>query len=131
MKRKRTKVILIVLLCVSVIGNVYFGITRFLESTYTPNEYDRELLAEMTKMTIDSEQYKEIAKREEIYGIEQGVSRFNVSNPTSVYHYEIHVQTDEETYIFTCSDEACSAIDIGGWSYSRFSDTKPILPLKK
>lgn len=126
-----TKIILIALFCVSVIGNIYFGTTRFLESTYTPNEYDRKLLAEMTKMVIDSEQYKEIAQKEEIYGIEQGVSRFNVSDPTSIYHYEIHVQTDAQTYIFTCSDEACSAVDIGGWSYSRFSDSDSILPLKK
>ena len=39
----------------------------------------------MTKMVLESEQYKKIASKEHIYAIEQGVSRFNVADPSSVF----------------------------------------------
>lgn len=127
----KKKIIFIVILSLSLILNVYFGISNYMKSTYIPDENDLDILAEMTKMVIDSEQYQEIASQETVYAIEQGVSRFNVSDPSSIYHYEIEVQTDKETYIFTCKDEKCTSVSNEGWTYSRFSDTEPILPLKK
>ena len=87
--------------------------------------------AEMTKMVLDSEQYKKIASKEHIYAIEQGVSRFNVADPSSVFHYEVYVKTDQQSYIFMCKDKACSDVKNEGWTYSRYSDQKPILPLNK
>lgn len=131
MRKKPTIIIFTILFCVSLIFNVYLGITGYIESTYTPDSEDREFLAEMTKKVIESDQYKEIASREPVYGIEQGVSRFNVTDPSSVYHYEIYVQTDKQSYIFTCKDRACSDVENEGWTYSRFSDKDPILPLNE
>lgn len=126
----KKKIILIVILSLSLILNVYFGISNYMKSTYIPDENDLDILAEMTKMVIDSEQYQEIASQETVFAIEQGVSRFNVSDPSSIYHYEIEVQTDKEAYIFTCTDEKCTGVSNEGWTYSRFSDSEPILPLE-
>lgn len=83
------------------------------------------------KMVIESEQYQEIASRETVYAINQGVSRFNVANPSSIFHYEIYVKTEKQTYIFYCTDEFCTNVSNEGWTYSRYSEEEPILPLKK
>ncbi|MEK4130083.1 hypothetical protein NYE67_10400 [Solibacillus sp. FSL W8-0474] len=80
-------------------------------------------------MVLQTEQYQEIASRETIYAIKQGVSRFNVSEPSSIYHYEISVQTEKQTYIFNCKDKLCTKVSNDGWSYSRYSDNEPVLPL--
>ncbi len=127
----KKKIILIIILSLSLILNVYFGVSNYIKSTYIPDVDDLEVLAEMTKMVIDSEQYQEIASQETVQAIEQGVSRFNASDPSSIYHYEINVQTNKETYIFTCTDEKCTNVRNEGWTYSRFRDSYPILPLKK
>lgn len=123
--------ILIILFCISLILNGYLGINSFLKSTYTPDIEDQEILAEMTKMVLDSEQYKEIASKDTIYAIDQGVERFNVADPSSLYHYSVSVKTDKESYIFSCIDEKCTDVSNEGWSYSRYSEEKPILPLSK
>ena len=128
--QKKLKLILL-LLFISLAGNLYWGITSFIKSTYTPNAYDQDLLGEMTKMVLETEQYQEIASRETVYSIMQGVSRFNVSNPSSVSHYEIYVKTEKQTYIFTCSDEFCTNVSTGGLTYTRYSEEEPLLPLKK
>ncbi|MEC5424757.1 hypothetical protein QGM71_14820 [Virgibacillus sp. C22-A2] len=130
-KKSKLLIVLVIILSFSLILNVYFGVSSFIESTYTPDSEDRDILAEMTKMVIDNEEYQEIATRETVYAIEQGVSRFNVSNPSSIHHYEIQVQTEKETYIFTCIDEKCTDVSNEGWTYSRYSEEEPILPLNK
>lgn len=131
MIRKPKLFVIIILFCISLILNIYLGITSYLKSTYTPDSDDLEFLAEMTKMVFESEQYEEIASKEPVYAIKQGVSRFNVDDPSSVFHYEIYVQTDQQSYIFTCKNEACSDVENGGWTYSRYSDEEPILPLNE
>jgi len=131
MIRKPKLFVFIILFCISLILNIYLGITSYFKSTYTPDSDDLEFLAEMTKMVLESEQYEEIASKEPVYAIKQGVSRFNVADPSSVFHYEIYVQTDQQSYIFTCKDEACSDVKNEGWTYSRYSDEEPILPLNE
>ncbi len=128
--QKKSKLIFI-LLVISLVLNLYFGINSYIKSTYTPSLDDQEILGEMTKMVIESEQYQEIASRETVYAINQGVSRFNVANPSSVFHYEIYVRTEKQTYIFNCTDKFCANVSNEGWTYSRYSEEKPILPLKK
>ena len=129
---KKAKIItFIILLCISLTLNIYLGINNYIKSTYTPDSDDREVLAEMTKMVLDSEQYKKIASKEHVYAIEQGVSRFNVADPSSVFHYEVYVKTDQQSYIFMCKDKACSDVKNEGWTYSRYSNQRPILPLNK
>ena len=127
--QKKSK-LLYILLFISIVMNVYLGITSYIKSTYTPNLDDQDILGEMTKMVIESEQYKDIASRETIYAINQGVSRFNVANPSSIFHYEIYVKTEKQTYIFYCTDKLCTNVSNEGWTYSRYSEEEPILPLK-
>lgn len=90
-----------ILLFISVGINLYLGISSYIKNTYTPDLDDQDILGEMTKMVIQSAEYQKIASKETVYAIKQGVDRFNVSNPSSVFHYEIYVKTDKQTYIFT------------------------------
>ncbi|WP_339212320.1 hypothetical protein [Solibacillus sp. FSL W8-0372] len=126
--QKKTKRIFI-LLFISVILNLFLGITSFIKSTYTANLDDQVILGEMTRMVLQTEQYQEIASRETVYAIKQGVNRFNVSDPSSIYLYEISVQTEQKSYIFTCTDKLCTEVSNDGWSYSRYSEDEPVLPL--
>ncbi|WP_152657680.1 hypothetical protein [Oceanobacillus sp. CFH 90083] len=129
MRKKPKLLIFIILFCMSLIINVYLGINSYIKSTYTPNIDDQDFLAEMTKMVLDSKQYKEISSKEQVYAIKQGVNRFNVVDPSSVFHYEIYVKTNKQSYIFSCKDEVCSDVENSGTMYSRYSDEEPILPL--
>ena len=119
------------LLVLSLAFIIYLLITQYITSTYTPNDEDLDLLAEMIVMVLESEQYAEIANKEQIHAIKPSVSRFNVSNPDLIYLYEIQVMTEKQTYIFTCDDDACSTVSNGGWLYSRYSEEKPILPIQE
>lgn len=131
MQNKSKLVFVVFILFISLIFNLYFGITSYIKSSYTPNLDDQVILGEMTRMVLQNEEYQEIASRETVYSIKQGVSRFNVSNPSSVIFNEISVQTEQQTYIFTCTDEFCTDVSIGGWTYSRYSEEEPVLPLNK
>ncbi len=131
MQKKSKLIFVVILLFISWILNLYLGITSYIKSSYTPNLDDQVILGEMTRMVLQNEEYQEIASRETVYSIKQGVNRFNVSNPSSVIFNEISVQTEQQTYIFTCTDEFCTDVSIGGWSYSRYSEEEPVLPLKK
>lgn len=126
---KKSK-LLYILLFISIVMNVYLGITSYIKSTYTPNLDDQDILGEMTKMVIESEQYQDIASKETVYAINQRISRFNVANPSSIFHYEVYVKTEKQTYIFNCTDKLCTNVSNGGWTYSRYSEEEPILPLK-
>ncbi|WP_067730775.1 hypothetical protein [Oceanobacillus damuensis] len=130
-KKSKLLIVLVIILSLSLLLNIYFGVSSLIKSTYTPDSEDRDILAEMTKMVIDNEVYQEIAAKETVYAIEQGVSRFNVGDPSSIHHYEIQVQTEKETYIFTCIDEKCTDVSNEGWTYSRYREEEPILPLNK
>ncbi len=129
MNKKRLLIILTILFSVSAVLNLYLGITSYIKSTYTPNIDDQQILGEMTKMVLENEQYQEIASNEKVYAIKQGVSRFNVSDPSSIFHYEVSVQTEKQSYIFTCTDENCTNVSNEGWTYSRYSEEKPLLHL--
>lgn len=127
MNKKRLLIILTILFSVSAVLNLYLGITSYIKSTYTTNIDDQQILGEMTKMVLENEQYQEIASNEKVYAIKQGVSRFNVSDPSSIFHYEVSVQTEKQSYIFTCTDENCTNVSNEGWTYSRYSEKKPLL----
>ncbi|SDM46025.1 hypothetical protein [Sediminibacillus halophilus] len=131
MKKKPMLILFFFLFFISLVLNLYLGISSYMKSTYTPDSDDLQILAEMTKMVLESDQYQDIASKEKVYAIEQGVSRFNVADPSSMFHYEIYVQTEKESYIFTCTDEKCTDVSNEGWNYSRYSEEDPILPMKK
>lgn len=125
------KIVFITLFCASIAFNLYLLGSNYLKNTYTPTAEDLEILGEMTKMVLETDQYKEIAAKEQVYSIEPGVSRFNVADPSSIYHFEVNVKTDQQTYIFSCQDDYCTTVSNEGWTYSRYSEEEPILPLKK
>ncbi|WP_121662087.1 hypothetical protein [Metabacillus litoralis] len=131
MIKKPKVMILIILFSTSLVLNLYLGINSYIKSTYAPNLDDQQILGEMTQMVLENEHYKEIASKENVYAIKQGVSRFNVADPASIFHYEINVQTEKESYIFTCIDENCTDVSNEGWTYSRYSEHEPILPINK
>lgn len=125
------KIIFIVVFGLSVGGNLYLAGSSYLKNTHTPTKEDLEILGEMTKMVLETDQYEDIASKEQVFSIEPGVSRFNVANPSSIFHYEVYVKTNEQTHIFYCDDETCANVSNGGSTYSRYSEEEPILPLKK
>lgn len=125
------KMIFITLFCASIAFNLYLLGSNYLKNTYTPTAEDLEILGEMTKMVLETEQYQEIAAKEQVFSIQPGVSRFNVADPSSIYHFEVNVKTDQQTYIFYCQDDYCTTVSNEGWTYSRYSEEEPILPLKK
>lgn len=106
----------------------HFGKIFWLEM-YTPTEKDQVILGEMTQRVVESEKYQKLAVTEKVYAITAGVDR----NKGGVYpfHYDVTVRTDKESYIFSCKDNTCSDMKIGGWTYSRYSEDKPVLPLKE
>lgn len=118
------------LLCVSIALNIFFIVSNTIKSTYILDQDDLGLVAEMTRMTVDSEDYAEIAARETIYAIEPAVGRFKLSR-SSVYDYEVLVKTDVSSYIFSCTDAVCSDVENGGHFYSRYSEEKPLLPISE
>lgn len=122
---------LIILLLISVGLNIYLGVSGLLKSTYSPDIEDQEILGEMTVMMLQNEEYQNIAEKETVHSITQRVNRFNVADPSSAVHYEVHVSTDQQTYNFYCEDEACTNVSLGGWSYSRYTEEESLLPLKK
>ena len=127
---KKKLILIYILLFMSLGINLYLGISSYIKSTYSPNIDDQDILGEMTTMVLLSEQYQSIASKEKVYAIKQAVDRFNVSDPSSIFHYGIYVKTDKQTYIFTCTDKLCSNVSNEGWTYSRYSEEDPILPLK-
>lgn len=122
----------IAIITLSVTINAVLGFYVYYQHINTPNHDDQMLLGEMTKMVIDSEEYKELESRLKIYSIKPIVKGgFNSSNTYSVKNYEIHVLTEIEDYIFSCSDNVCSDVVNENWTYSRYIDDKePLLPLK-
>lgn len=125
------KFIIITIIFLSVGLNLYLIGSTYVKSTYTPSADDLELLGEMTKMVLETDQYTEIASKEQVYSIQPGVSRFNVASPASIFSYEVYVKTAKQTYIFNCQDDQCANVSNEGWTYSRYSEHAPILPLEK
>lgn len=86
---------------------------------YSPTDEDSKRLGEMVAKTINSPDYKKIAREETIYAIEPAMSRF--TRPKDSYLYEVNVATDKDTYTFSCDENAwvkvpkCKKIRVGGW----------------
>ncbi|MER2000587.1 MAG: hypothetical protein ABS882_12490 [Lysinibacillus sp.] len=123
--------IIIPLLVLSLALNAFLLITNYIKSTYTPSADDLQLLGEMIVKTLQTDEYADIASKETVYSIKPSVDRFNVSNPNNIHLNEIRVSTNKQTYIFTCDDDACENVHNGGWTYSRYSEEEPILPIKE
>jgi hypothetical protein len=121
--------ILWTLLIISLCFNVYAIGKDSWVSMYTPTTEDQVILGEMTQLVVESDAYQNLTETEKVYAITTAVDR----NKGGVYpfHYDVTVRTDKQSYIFSCKDKTCSDMEIGGWSYSRYSEDEPVLPLKK
>lgn len=126
---KKSTILMGLVLFASLAATAYLAGDRYIYRSFAPNIEDQAILGEMTMMVLESQQYKTIAARETVYAVKQGVDRFNSGDPTSIYNYQITVVTDQNTYGFTCDDEACSKVSNGSWGGDLYQDAHPILPL--
>src|SRR5699024_11153623 len=99
---KRRTMALSLALGLSLVGNVYLLSNQHISKVFTPQDEDLDVLAEITTLVTESEEYKRISEKENVYAIKPAVSRFNVAGPTSVFRYEILVKSDQKTHVFKC-----------------------------
>lgn len=121
--RKWTAPLLVISVFITINLLLYIWMTSF----YTFNEQDQQLLGEMTVKVFKSKEYQQIADSEKIYSVEPGVDRWK--GGAFPHHYSVTLRTNKESYDFYCADAACDQVEIGGWSYSRYADEEPLLPL--
>lgn len=119
------------LLVINIIVNINLLLYVWMSSFYTFNEQDKKILGEMIPKVLESKDYHEIAAREneKIYAIEPEVDQWK--GGIFPFQYSVMVRTNKETYQFYCQDAACNNVEIGSWSYSRYSEEEPVLPLKE
>ncbi len=127
---KKSMIVLSLALFASLLVNAYLAVERSTSRSFSLNLEDQAILGEMTMMVLDSPQYKEIAAKETVYAVKQGVDRYNSGNPASLHNYEITVVTDHQAYGFTCDDDACTSVSNGRWGGDLYTQSHPILPLK-
>ncbi|MCP3028711.1 hypothetical protein [Halobacillus sp. A5] len=124
------KKIVLALLIISLGVNLYIlGKWLVIEQWYEPSSEEKVILSEMVLKTIESEDYKNIAEKENIIAIETGIDK----NKGGVfpYYFGVSVLTEEQTYIFSCNNNQCSTMENEGWTYSIYEDESPRLPFKK
>lgn len=126
---KKSTLILSLLLFASIVTVLYLTVDRYTIRSYSPNLEDQVILGEMTMMVLGNKQYQDIASKETVYAIKQGVDRFNGGDPASMATYVVSVVTDKRSYIFTCVDRACTDVSNRSWNYSRYIENDPVLPL--
>ncbi|MDR4938276.1 hypothetical protein RGU11_18005 [Rossellomorea marisflavi] len=96
---------------------------------YEPTSEEAIILGEMVQKTVESKEYKDLAKAEKVIAIETGIDK----NKGGRFPYNMmtSVRTDKETHLFSCSDDKCTKMELIGTSYSIYQDEEPRLPLKK
>ncbi|MBT2667402.1 hypothetical protein J7J00_18150 [Bacillus sp. ISL-4] len=122
--------ILLFLLIISLGVNLYiFGKWFLTEQWYEPSSEEKAILSEMVQKTVESEDYKKIAEKENIIAIDTSIDK----NKGGVfpYYFDVSVRTDKQTYLFSCNNDQCSKMENGGWTYSIYQDESPRLPIKK
>ncbi|MCT4475895.1 hypothetical protein N0U24_01810 [Peribacillus frigoritolerans] len=122
--------ILLVLLIISLGVNFYiFGKWFLTEQRYEPSSEEKVILSEMVQKTVESEEYKKIAEKENIIAIDANMDK----NKGGVfpYYFEVSVRTDIQTYLFACSNEQCSEMESAGTTYSRYKEEEPRIPFEK
>ncbi|TRM10776.1 hypothetical protein FH966_03060 [Lentibacillus cibarius] len=121
--------IVLILLTLSISVNLFIlGKWLLVNQWYDPSADEKVILSEMVQKTIESEDYKRIASKENVIAIDTGMDK----NKGGVfpYYFGVSVRTDKQTYIFSCSDELCNEMENGEWTYSIYQDEKPRLPFE-
>ncbi|MDY0393934.1 hypothetical protein ACFSMW_16310 [Virgibacillus halophilus] len=122
--------IILILLIFSVAVNLFIlGKWLLVDQWYEPSPDEKTVLSEMVQKTIESEDYKRIANKEKVIAIDTGIDKKKGGG--FPYYFGVSVRTDKQTYIFSCSDEQCSKMENGEWTYSIYQDEKPQLPFEK
>ncbi|MBP2079410.1 hypothetical protein [Oceanobacillus polygoni] len=122
--------IVLVLLTISLGVNLYILGKWFLfEQWYEPTLEEEIILSEMIQKTVESEDYKQIANKENIIAIGAGIDRNK--GGAFPYYFGISVRTDKKTYIFSCSDDQCTEMENEGSTYSIYQDEEPRLPFEQ
>ncbi|MCA1063699.1 hypothetical protein QTG56_11270 [Rossellomorea sp. AcN35-11] len=122
----RNKIVLTIMF-ISLGVNVFLLGKWFLfERGYHPNQEETIILSEMVHKTIQSEEYEELSKKEKVMAIDANMDK----NKGGVfpYYFGVSVRTDQQTYLFSCSDEECLTMEMGGTTYSLYEDEEPRLP---
>lgn len=117
------------LLTVSLLLNIYYFCKWFIFEQWS--EATREeaiILSEMILKTVESEDYLALREREKIIAIESDINKFE--GGVFPYYMEVSVRTEQQTYLFYCSDKQCSSMENGGLSYSIYEEEKPRLPFQ-
>ncbi|MFJ9384098.1 hypothetical protein ACIROD_10210 [Peribacillus sp. NPDC101481] len=122
--------ILLVLLIISLGVNFYiFGKWFLTEQRYEPSSEEKVILSEMVQKTVESEEYKKIAEKENIIAIDANMDKSK--GGIFPYYFGVSVRTDIQTYLFACSNEQCSEMESAGTTYSRYKEEEPRIPFKK
>ncbi|WP_205601097.1 hypothetical protein [Virgibacillus sp. Bac330] len=124
MKKRK---IFMLLFAISISFNVYLvGKSFIVKKLIEPTDEEEIMLNEMVQKTVESEDYKHLAKKEDIIAIQAGVDKFK--GGSFPYTLEVSVKTDKQAYLFYCTNDKCSKVDNGGWTYSIYQDENPRLP---
>lgn len=121
------KWIIVILFIFSIGANAFMlGQWLLFDQYYEPSKEEKVILGEMIVKTIESEDYKKISENEKVISVEPSIDK-NKGGPFPHY-FSINVRTEEQTYMFFCSDELCTEVVNEGWGYSRYKDEKTRIP---
>ena len=126
MKKKFVVGLLIVSLGINLI---LLGDWLLFKQWFEPSAEEAIILSEMVQRTVESEDYKAIAAREEIIAIDRGMDK--AKGGVFPYYFYVSVRTDQETHLFFCNDTKCSTMENGAWTYSVYKDEEPRLPFSE
>lgn len=122
--------ILVTLLMISIGFNLFlFGRWLIFEHAYEPSKNEQVILSEMVQKTVESQDYKKIAEKENIIAMDASLDKNK--GGAFPYYFGVSVRTDQQTYLFFCNDDQCSEMEKGGWTYSIYQDESPRLPFKQ
>ncbi|MBD7937546.1 hypothetical protein H9655_10975 [Cytobacillus sp. Sa5YUA1] len=117
------------LLIASLLLNIYFFGKWFLfNQWFEATTEESIILSEMILKTVESEDYLALREREKIIAIEPDINKFN--GGVFPFYMEVSVRTEQQTYLFSCSNKQCSSMKNEGWSYSFYEEEKPRLPFQ-
>ncbi|WP_338472518.1 hypothetical protein R4Z10_07180 [Niallia sp. XMNu-256] len=121
--------IVLVLLIISLGLNIYLFGKQTIEQAYEPSAEEKVILSEMVQKTVESDDYKKLAKKENIIAIDSNMDKNK--GGAFPYYFGVSVRTDKQTYIFSCNNDQCSQMENEEWTYSIYRDENPRLPFDK
>ncbi|WP_232304239.1 hypothetical protein [Jeotgalibacillus campisalis] len=78
---------------------------------------------------MESEDYKRLAESEDVIAISTDINK--AKGGVFPYYFNVRVRTEQQTYLFSCSDEKCSTMEEYGTTHSIYKDERPRLPFSE